>query len=274
MKQYKNLITEILLEGEHTKDRTGVGTKSIFGTRMEFNLRKSFPAVTTKKLFWKGVVAELLWFLSGSTNVNELSNIQYGDPTRSNIWTANYENQGKALGYINGELGPVYGAQFHHHNQLNDFIEGIRSNPHSRRHIISLWNPEEIEDMSLPPCHGLTIQAHVNSKNELSIQWYQRSVDVFLGLPYNIASYALFTHMIAQICGLEVGTLIFCGGDTHIYMNHMSQCEELLSRSPMNAPQVEIPWFASLEELIHQPVDNFKLLNYRHSGAILAPMAV
>jgi thymidylate synthase len=174
MKQYIDLVNQILLEGEKTTDRTGVGTKSIFSTRLEFDLRKSFPAVTCKKLFWKGVVAELLWFLSGSTNVYDLSLIQHGDPSVPNIWTANYENQGKALGHRGGNLGPVYGEQFHNANQLNDFISRIKNDPHSRRHIISLWNPKELPNMALPPCHGLVIQAHVNSNNELSMQWYQR----------------------------------------------------------------------------------------------------
>jgi len=172
--QYKNLIQNILECGETTEDRTGVGTISSFGTRLEFDLRKGFPATTLKRLAWKPLVAELLWFLEGSTSVDRLSEIQHGESGKPTIWTANYENQGKALGYTDGELGPVYGAQFHYEDQLNKFIEGLATNPSGRRHIISLWNPSELDNMALPPCHGLTIQGYINSDNELSIQWYQR----------------------------------------------------------------------------------------------------
>ena len=274
MIQYQNLVNQVLLHGMQTSDRTGVGTTSIFGTRMEFDLQKGFPAVTTKKLAWKGVVAELLWFLSGSTNVYKLSEIQHGDPTKPNIWSANYEKQAKDLGYSHGELGPVYGAQFHSHNQLQNFIQGLKDNPTSRRHIISLWNPSEIDDMALPPCHGLTIQGYINDQNELSLQWYQRSVDVFLGLPYNIASYALFTHILAQIVGCKVGKLIFVGGDTHVYNNHMVQCETLVSRQPRSLPTLEMPSFSTLSECLENGVTEFKLLDYNPHDAIPAPMAV
>ena len=274
MKQYQALINKILLEGQQTDDRTGVGTTAIFGTRLELDLRKGFPAVTGKKLFWEGVKAELEWFIEGSTNVYRLSEIQYGDSTRSNIWTANYNKQAKALGYSGGELGPVYGQQFHHEDQLNKFIKGLKENPSSRRHLITLWNPSEIEDMALPPCHGIAIQGFLNSDNELSVQWYQRSVDSFLGLPYNIASYALFTHIVAQIVGCKVGKLIFVGGDTHIYNNHVSQCEELVSRIPFDPPTLSMPEFSTLEEYLHCRIEDFKLVNYKHHEAIRAPMAV
>jgi thymidylate synthase len=274
MKNYINLINEILLKGEQTEDRTGVGTTSIFGTRLEFDLRKGFPAVTTKKLFWEGVVAELLWFLEGSTNVYRLSEIQHGNRDTPNIWTSNYNKQAVGMGYSGGELGPVYGEQFHNENQLNNFITGLRSNPSGRRHIISLWNPSEIDDMALPPCHGLAIQGFINANNELSIQWYQRSVDSFLGLPYNIASYALFTHIIAQIVGCNVGKLIFVGGDTHIYSNHTNQCGELVTRKPYDLPTLEIPSFTSLEDCLLYGVKDFKLVNYKHHESIRAPMAV
>lgn len=274
MKNYINLINEILLTGEQTDDRTGVGTTSIFGTHLEFDLRKGFPAVTTKKLFWEGVVAELLWFLEGSTNVFRLSEIQHKDRTKPNIWTGNYNKQAKDLGYSGGDLGPVYGQQFHHENQLNNFIEGLKTNPSGRRHIISLWNPSEIDDMALPPCHGLTIQGFINSNNELSMQWYQRSVDTFLGLPYNIASYALFTHIVAKLVGCTVGKLIFVGGDTHIYSNHANQCGQLISREPMTPPTLQLPEFDSLEECLNYGVEDFKLVGYKHHESIRAPMAV
>lgn len=263
-----------MLLGESSDDRTGVGTTALFGTRLEFDLRKGFPAVTTKKLFWEGIVAELLWFLEGSTNVNRLSEIQYGNSEKPNIWTANYEKQGKDLGYSDGELGPVYGKQFHHENQLNNFIKDLKDKPTSRRHIITLWNSEEIDDMALPPCHGLVIQARINKDNELSIQWYQRSVDSFLGLPYNIASYALFTHIIAQIIGCKVGKLIFVGGDTHVYNNHVAQCSELVSRTPLTPPTLKLPEFDSLEDCLSYGVKDFVIEKYQHHGAIRAPMAV
>jgi thymidylate synthase len=274
MKNYQDLINEILLSGEQTDDRTGIGTTSLFGTRLEFDLRKGFPAVTTKKLHWAGVVAELLWFLSGSTCVYTLSNILHGDPTRDNIWTANYEKQAKDLGYTQGDLGPVYGAQFHHEDQLNNFIKGLKQEPDSRRHIISLWNVKDIDDMALPPCHGLTIQGHINKNNELSLQWYQRSIDTFLGLPFNIASYALFTHIVAQLVGCKVGKLIFTGGDTHIYNNHTSQCGELVSREPLGLPTLKLPEFKTLDECLSYSPGDFVLEGYNHHKAIQAPMAV
>lgn len=270
MKQYQELIHKILLDGDCSEDRTGVGTTSLFGTRMEFNLKEGFPALTTKRLAWKSVVGELMWFLEGSTNINRLNEIQN---TKRNIWTANYEKQAKDLGYTEGELGPVYGFQFHHENQLNNFIKGIQLNPDSRRHIISLWNPSDTEDMALPPCHGLTIQAYVQA-GELSIQWYQRSVDSFLGLPFNIASYALFTHIIAKICNLKVGKLIFCGGDTHIYNNHTDQCGELLSRDPLRLPTLSMPNFRTLHQCLSFTPEDFKLNNYTPYPPIMAPMAV
>ena len=174
MKNYKNLVHEILLTGDISEDRTGVGTTSVFGTKLTWDLSEGFPAVTSKKLAWNAVTSELKWFLEGSTNVDRLREIQHGKgSTKPTIWDANYENQGVALGYSNGELGPVYGAQFHHENQLHNFIEGLKNNPNSRRHIISLWNPSDIDDMALPPCHGLVIQGNVR-EGKLDIQWYQR----------------------------------------------------------------------------------------------------
>lgn len=275
MQNYKQLIHDILLTGETSMDRTGTGTISKFGSRLEWDLAKGFPATTTKTLAWKSVVSELLWFLSGSTNTNDLREILHGSRTEGRtIWDANFEHQAVNLGYLNGDLGPVYGAQFHHNNQLNNFIEGIKNNPKSRRHIISLWNTDDLKDMALPPCHGLVIQAFVSNDNKLSIQWYQRSVDSFLGLPFNIASYALFTHILASILGLGVGKLIYVGGDTHIYTNHVSQCEELLSRKPLPLPSLEMPSFSTIDEVIITPISSFKLTDYKSHGSIKADMAV
>lgn len=275
MNNFKYLISDILLTGEESDDRTGVGTVSIFGTRLEWDLQKGFPATTTKKLAWKGVVSELIWFLSGSTNVEDLRKILHGEGSeKSTIWDANYENQAKALGYSEGELGPVYGQQFHHENQLNNFIEGLRTDPKSRRHIISLWNPSDLEDMALPPCHGLVIQAYVSKGNTLNIQWYQRSVDTFLGLPFNIASYALFTHILASILGMNVGKLTFVGGDTHIYKDHIEQCGEIMRRETYKLPTLAIPKFTSIEEVIATPISEFKLEGYEHHAALTGNMSV
>jgi thymidylate synthase len=178
------------------------------------------------------------------------------------------------LGYSDGELGPVYGCQFHHENQLNNFIEGIKANPTSRLHIISLWNPSDIDDMALPPCHGLVIQAYVTRDGYLDIQWYQRSVDVFLGLPFNIASYALFTHIIASICDLKPRKLRFIGGDVHVYSNHLDACATQFGRKPKPLPKLEIPQHKDLESFIKTPLDQFKLVGYEPYPTITAPMAV
>jgi thymidylate synthase len=275
MRNYLNILERVLKHGEPSDDRTGVGTLSCFGEVLDFDLTRSFPAPTTKTLAWKSVVSELKWFLSGSTNVNDLRQILHGSYTEGRtIWDDNYENQAKAMGYINGELGPVYGYQFHHENQLNNFIEGIKTNPKSRRHIITLWNPSDIEDMALPPCHGLVIQAYVSSDGYLDIQWYQRSVDVFLGLPFNIASYALFTHIIANICNLKPRRLRFVGGDVHIYKNHIEACKEQLSRQYRPAPTLYIPKHKDLDSYLMTPLNEFKLLNYNPHPTIKAPMAI
>lgn len=273
MKNYQRLLGDVLLFGNETLDRTGVGTISHFGTNLSFDLQKGFPAVTTKTLQWKGVVAELLWFLSGSTNVHTLSKIQFNNPDKPNIWTANYKKQGRALGYSEGELGPIYGAQFHHNSQLHNFIHRIKEDPTSRRHIISLWNTDDLPKMTLPPCHGLVIQAHVQS-GRLNMQWYQRSVDSVLGLPYNIASYALFTHIVAELCGLLPGTLFFCGGDTHIYSNHLEQVNTIITREVRKLPTLIMPEFTSISQACSKPVGDFKLEGYDPHPAIYAPMAV
>lgn len=269
-----------MLDGVNTKDRTEVGTKSVFGTRLEWDLTKGFPAVTTKSLAWNAVVSELLWFLSGSSNVEDLRTRTHGpDTNKFTIWDANYEEQGKALGYTNGDLGPVYGHQWRNFNGVDQIVELIQSikngkstGVHSRRNMVTAWNVAELPAMALPPCHH-TFQVYVTPSNELSLMWHQRSVDTFLGLPFNIASYALLTHILAQLCGCTVSKLIFTGGDTHIYNNHMRAIEELLNRRPLKSPTILMPSFSSLEELLSLNSKEFKLENYQHGGVILAPMA-
>lgn len=296
MQQYHDLLKHILDKGETTEDRTGVGTISIFGTQARYDLSHGFPAVTTKKLSWKPVVAELLWFLEGSTNERRLAEIQYQKPRqelkdKTTIWTANANAQGVALGYQNDdvvkELGPVYGYQWRHFggshwardtddtgvDQIKNLIDGIISDPHGRRHILNAWNPIHISAMALPPCHAL-VQFNVSSKNKLNCQLYQRSVDAPLGLPFNIASYALLTHMVAQITGLEVGEFIHTGGDVHIYLNQIDGVKEQLTREPYSLPALKMPEFSTLEELLQTTPDEYKLIDYKSHSAIKFPFAV
>lgn len=288
MKQYQDLIRTVLNDGYYTDDRTGVGTTAIFGTQLRWDLQKGFPAVTTKKLAWNALVGEILWFMCGETNVEVLRKITHGENSpKKTIWDANYENQGKALGYEDGELGPVYGFQWRNFgytgekagvDQLRDVINGIKEDPYGRRHIVSAWNPVDLKHMALPPCH-MFYQFNVRD-GHLDLQWYQRSVDVFLGLPFNIASYALLLHIVANMCSLKVGHLVFTGGNTHIYMNHLDQCKEVLAREPYESPRVSIPNFsgystnAQLAMLrILRPSD-FKLEGYKSHPTIKAEMAV
>ncbi|EPJ2511915.1 thymidylate synthase, partial [Salmonella enterica subsp. enterica serovar Bareilly] len=234
MKQYQYLINDILENGYETDDRTGTGTIALFGTKLRWDLSKGFPAVTTKKLAWKACIAELLWFMSGSTNVNDLRIRTHGSLIEGKtIWDDNYENQAKDLGYHSGELGPIYGKQWRDFggvDQLVKTIDRIKALPNDRRQIVSAWNPAEINQMALPPCH-MFYQFNVRN-GHLDLQWYQRSVDVFLGLPFNIASYAALTHIVAKMCNLIPGDLVFSGGNTHIYSNHVEQCKEVLRREP------------------------------------------
>lgn len=275
MINYNDLVSQILTTGELRGDRTGVGTKSIFGTKLTWDLQAGFPATTCKRLAWKtGVVPELLWFLSGSTNVNDLREIIYGSRTEgTTIWDGNYNKQAVDLGYTDGNLGPIYGYQFYRGNQLNDFIHRIQTDPNSRRHIISLWNVTDIEASALPPCHGLVIQANVRGAF-LDMQWYQRSVDTFLGLPFNIASYALFTHIIASIVGLKPGKLTFLGGDTHLYTNSFDACKVMLSRTPKTLPILLMPTIRSLGEALSTNPQYFRLVDYDPHPAIRVKMAV
>lgn len=291
MKQYHKLLEDILEHGEDVSDRTGVGTRSIFGYQMRFDLSKGFPAVTTKKLAWKAVVGELLWFLEGGTDERRLAEITYGKHRvdlvgKSTIWTANADAQGKALGYINNEftkdLGPVYGSQWRNFNnqhcdQIAEVIKQIRTNPDSRRIIFSAWNPLQTAAMALPPCHTFAQFRVLNGR--LSCQMYQRSADAFLGVPFNIASYALLTHILARETGLKVGDYVHTIGDAHIYSNHFEQVKEQLSREEYPLPTLEIDESFNLENGLSgffniDDASMFKLIDYKHHETIKANMAV
>jgi thymidylate synthase len=288
MKQYIDALKFILENGKDRDDRTGVGTRGVFGYQMRFNLRESFPAVTTKKLAWKSVVSELLWMLEGSSDERRLAEIHYGKNReelvgKTTIWTANADKQAKDLGYTNTDiekdLGPVYGhqwrswdAQIGYVDQIAEVLENMYYNPNSRRHIVSAWNADKVNVMALPPCHTL-FQFHIQD-SELSCQLYQRSADMFLGVPFNIASYSLLTHMIAQLLNLKVGDFIWTGGDCHIYQNHFEQVKLQITRQPGPGPTLEMPKFKDLEELVKTKPEQYKLINYFPMDSISAPMAV
>lgn len=288
MKQYLSALEYILEKGKNRGDRTGIGTRGVFGYQMRFDLRSSFPAVTTKRLAWKSVVSELLWFLEGSTDERRLAEIHFGKPRKEllekkTIWTANADKQGRALGYTNTEiekqLGPVYGKQWRSwgkdvggEDQIKKIIFDLKNNPNSRRHIVSAWNVDKIDKMALPPCHTM-FQFHIQD-NELSCQLYQRSADMFLGVPFNIASYALLTNIISNILKLQPGDFIWTGGDCHIYNNHFEQVKEQVTRKPKTAPALEMPNFKNIESVITSKPKDFKLVNYEPMDSIKAPMAV
>lgn len=287
MKQYKEFLENILKYGTRKEDRTGTGTISVFGPQMEFNLRDGFPIVTTKKLFLKGVIAELLWFLEGSTDERRLAEIQYEKNRRelkdkTTIWTANADMQGKALGYRNDdlvkELGPIYGYSWRNwegndgkiHDQIKNVIESIKSNPDSRRHIVSAWNVPKLNEMSLPSCHTM-FQFYV-SDDYLDCKLYQRSADAFLGVPYNITSYSLLLMMIAQVTGLKPRRFIHTFGDAHIYLNHIEQVKEQLNKDCYSLPKMVInPDIKNIDDF---KMEDFELVNYKSHETIKAPMAV
>lgn len=276
MKQYHDLLKDILYNGEERGDRTGVGTISVFGRQLRFDLTKGFPAVTTKKLAWKSVVSELLWFLEGSGNERRLAEILYGgtDSDRNTIWTGNAEaDYWKPQAKFPGDLGRVYGVQWRDWrgvDQLTKLIDGIKNDPNGRRHILTAWNVDELDQMALPPCHVMS-QFYI-SKGKLSCHMYQRSVDVFLGLPFNIASYALLTHLIAQVCDLTVGELVISTGDTHIYKNHVNQVKEQLNREEYSYPVLFLdPKIKDIEKFT---MGDILLFDYQSHGTIKADMAV
>ncbi len=287
MKQYLDLLQHILDNGTVKEDRTGTGTTSVFGYQMRFDLSEGFPLVTTKKTFLKGIISELLWFIEGSTDERRLAEIHYGDKAenligKNTVWTANADAQGKALGYTNTdtikELGPVYGAQWRSwkdangksYDQLAEVINQIKTNPDSRRIILNAWNVGEIDNMALPPCH--TFFQYYVANGKLSCQLYQRSADVFLGVPFNIASYALLTMMIAQVCELEVGDFVHTFGDAHIYSNHMEQVNLQLSRTPHKLPTMKIN--PDIKDINDFKMSDFELIGYECDEPIKAVMAV
>ncbi|MBW7954822.1 thymidylate synthase [Candidatus Gracilibacteria bacterium] len=301
MKQYLEFLEYIMEDGVLKTDRTGIGTKSVFGYQMRFDLSKGFPLLTTKKMFLRGIILELLWFLSGDTNIKflvdngvkiwnewpfqaylKLNNLEKDFPKYSIEWQEklnefieNIKNdEGFAKKY--GELGPVYGKQWRDFggvDQISNIINQIKNNPDSRRIIVSAWNPEEIEEMAksgLPPCHTL-FQFYV-SNNKLSCQLYQRSADSFLGVPFNIASYAILTMMVAQVCDLELGDFVHTFGDAHIYSNHFDQVKLQLSRTPKKLPILKINPLK--KDIFSFDINDFELLNYESYDAIKAPIAV
>ncbi|HEY3430950.1 MAG TPA: thymidylate synthase [Rhodocyclaceae bacterium] len=264
MKQYLDLMRHVLAQGHEKSDRTGTGTRSVFGYQMRFNLADGFPLLTTKKLHTRSIIHELLWFLKGETN------IRYLKENGVSIWDEWADE--------NGNLGPVYGHQWRHWpakdggeiDQITQLIEGLKKNPDSRRHIVSAWNPTDIPDMKLPPCHAL-FQFYV-AGGKLSCQLYQRSADIFLGVPFNIASYALFTLMVAQVCGYEPGEFVWTGGDCHLYSNHMEQTEKQLARETRPLPTLKIN--PEVKDIFAFRFEDFTLEGYDPHPHISAPVAV
>jgi thymidylate synthase len=264
MQQYHHLLRHIIENGTQKRDRTGTGTLSCFGYQMRFNLNEGFPMVTTKKLHLKSIVHELLWFLKGDTN------IQYLTENKVSIWNEWAD--------ANGDLGPVYGKQWRSWqgadgttiDQIKEVVDQIRKNPDSRRMIVSAWNVAELPKMALMPCHTM-FQFYV-ADGKLSCQLYQRSADVFLGVPFNIASYALLTMMIAQVCDLQYGDFVHSFGDVHLYNNHMEQAELQLSRDPYPLPIMKIN--PAVKDIFRFSFEDFSLENYQHHPAIKAPVAV
>ena len=264
MRRYLDLMDRLLVEGISRIDRTGVGTRSIFGAQMRFDLSVKFPIVTTKKIHIRSVIYELLWFLRGDTNVKFLQD------NGVHIWDEWADE--------NGDLGPVYGHQWRSWpgkdgeaiDQLGNVVDQIKTNPYSRRHIVVAYNPAEVDDMALPPCHAL-FQFYV-AEGRLSCQLYQRSADMFLGVPFNISSYALLTMMVAQQCGLKLGDFIWTGGDVHIYNNHIEQVNTQLQRIPYTLPTMEI--LRKPATLFDYNYEDFELLDYKFHPAIPAPIAI
>jgi thymidylate synthase len=264
MKQYLELMQEILHNGTKKEDRTGTGTLSIFGHQMRFDLSQGFPMVTTKKLHMRSIIHELLWFLSGETN------IKYLKENGVTIWDEWADE--------NGDLGPVYGSQWRawptadggHIDQISELIDQIKTNPNSRRHIVSAWNVAEIENMALPPCH-YSFQFYV-ADGKLSCMLNQRSCDFFLGVPFNIASYALLTHMIAEQCDLEVGDFVWSGGDVHLYLNHLDQAKLQLTREPYPLPKLHIK--RKPDSIFDYTFDDFEIIGYESHPHIKGAVSI
>jgi thymidylate synthase len=303
MKQYLDALQYVLDNGQEVGDRTGIGTLSCFGMQQRYDLSKSFPAVTTKKLAWKACVGELLWFIEGSGDERRLAEITHGtsDGTTT-IWTPNsLAPYWKSRAKFEGDLGRVYGVQWRkwrtpvehkqetfkddfgntynrqgllhikETDQLLDLINGIKKDPHGRRHILSAWNPGELDQMALPPCHVFA-QFYVTKDSRLSCQMYQRSCDMFLGVPFNIASYSLLTAMIAQVCGLTPGEFVHVLGDAHIYLNHVEQVKEQLKREPLPAPTLRLN--PTIKDITQFTMADIELVGYTCYPPIKAEMAV
>jgi thymidylate synthase len=303
MKVYIDALQTVLSNGTVRSDRTGTGTIGLFGMQQRYDLSKGFPAVTTKKLAWKSVVSELLWFIEGSGDEKRLREILHGsrETTKGTIWTDNATAPyWKPRAKFDGDLGRVYGVQWRHWrtpeiveggsftndfghsfsleggvttrevDQLIQLINGIKADPYGRRHILTAWNPGELSSMALPPCHCFA-QFYV-ADGKLSCQMYQRSCDMFLGVPFNIASYSLLTHMIAQVCGLRVGEFVHVLGDAHIYLNHVDQVKEQISREPLPAPMLVLN--TNITDITKFKMDDIELVEYKSHGTIAAPMAV
>lgn len=290
MKEYHNALENILKNGSKRPDRTGVGTIGLFGLQMRFDLTKGFPAITTKKLAWKAVVSELLWFIEGSGDEFRLREILHGDRNsdKKTIWTDNANADywiNKRLKRHPGDLGRIYGVQWRkwrkplirinkvvlqNHDQLIELINGIKEDPYSRRHILTAWNPGELDLMALPPCHMMS-QFYVNN-GKLSCQMYQRSADMPLGMPFNIASYALFTHMIAQVCRLEVEDLIITIGDAHIYENQILIVKEQLKRKPFPLPKLNLN--PNIDVITDFKMEDISLEDYKYHEPLHFPFSV
>ena len=292
MKTYLNALQHVLDNGTERGDRTGTGTIGVFGMQQRYDLSQSFPAVTTKKLAFKACLSELLWFIEGSGDERRLAEILHGSDTehKKTIWTDNaLAKYWIPKAKFQGDLGRVYGVQWRHWqtkkkqwisssesidvevDQLLDLVAGIKQDPYGRRHILTAWNPGELDQMALPPCHCFA-QFYVSADNKLSCQMYQRSCDMFLGVPFNVASYSLLTHMIAQVCGLGVGEFVHVLGDAHIYLNHVEQVKEQLSREPLPAPRLWIN--PEVTDITKFTMEDFRLDGYQSLASIKAPMAV
>ena len=262
--QYLDLLADILANGVQRGDRTGTGTLGVFGRQMRFDLAQGFPLLTTKKLHRKSIILELLWVLRGDTNVRWLQE------RGVSIWDEWADE--------NGELGPVYGKQWRRWeapdgrsiDQISQLVEALKQNPDSRRHIVSAWNPSEVDRMALPPCHAL-FQFYV-AGGRLSCQLYQRSADIFLGVPFNIASYALLTMMVAQVCGYELGDFVWTGGDCHLYNNHFEQVQTQLAREPLPLPQLNIK--RKPDSIFDYEFEDFEIVDYQSHAPIRAQVAV
>lgn len=263
MKQYLELLKDVYENGEERPDRTGTGVKTVFGRQIRIDLNEGFPLLTTKKMAYDSMVHELLWFISGSTNYKDL-------PESVHKWWDKWADP-------DGNLGPIYGKQLRASgerkvDQLQEVIKSIKNDPYSRRHVISLWNASDLPDQKLPCCHGTVIQFFVSNDRKLSCSTYQRSCDLYLGGAINIASYALLTHMVAEICGLEVGELIYSFGDLHLYSNHYEQAAEQLKREPLPLPKLYLNPY--IEDITQYTKDDIQIAGYKSHPAIKAPLAV